>query len=1261
MSHLQPDHFYKGDALQRFRNWARAIRPIAVGRYLLTSALYLTAFTLLDQLTVGFQTQPGITIWYPPNGITLAVLWAFGLRYAPIYFLAELISNFWTYNVPVDPVTLVIWSLFITLCYSGVAAWLRHRLRLDPRLGTMWDVNRFVLVAGLASVALAGLVVISFAPPGPHPLDAYFGPFFQWWIGEAIGLFTVTPFVLVIVVPALPRLLTWRAWRLSRPQIITLLAEAATILISLWVIFSSGLKLELGLYYLAFIPLVGITLRHGLRGAVTAILAINFGATFLSHLNQAGIETQMALQVFMLTLSLTGLALGAVVTQRGATEIKLQRNEARYRTLFESNPHPMLVYDIETLEFLAVNDAATRNYGYSHDEFTRLTVIDIRLEEDIPALLKRFSAGQSEFDSYVARHRKKDGTIIDVEISSHTVMWDARRARLVLAMDVSERRRAEEIVRANEHRFRTLLENSTDAITLFDINGIAIYDTPAAPSMLGYADDGLIGSSLFDAVHPEDKPEVKRQFGQVLTAPSSQAAGVFRVQHRDGSWRWLEGVGRNLLNEPGVEAIVLNYRDVTERHEAEIQIRRNAERAEVMARTASRLNAQLNWQNVVTIVCEETAQALGVPLAYITLRNEGHGTSHYAGGVGLPDGVEPNEAEGPSSAALLAHGLRLVIHIPMLHQEKPIGELSIGLLGDLSDLDDDDLSLAQALADLAAQAFVNAQLDEDNLRQLERLTALNATAQLMTQTQGFEELASQIVETCVEAFDVSVAWLSQVLPDGRVERLAVYGQGAEFLESMPVRLDNTQAPLAMLGQNFASRFPIAIDDLADERSAPFPWRLAAMEAGFKSALLLPLLVRDEQFGAMLLFSNRLEFFTIERETFFKTYANQVGPALENARLFAETTRRLQTLRSLRAIDIAIISSTNLKFMLETILAETTSQLNIDAAAILLYNRSTQLLEFAAGRGFRTEAIRQTRVRLGTDYAGRAALERRIVIVPDPADPADQPLRLPLLSHEEFQTFHGVPLIAKGAVQGVLEIFHRSPFKSDDEWLEQLDALAGQTAIAIDNASLFEGLQHSNTQLTLAYNATIEGWSRALDLRDHETEGHTQRVTEMTMRLARAAGMSEAALVHIWRGSLLHDIGKMGVPDSILLKPGTLTDEEWAVMRKHPDYAYEMLSPIAYLQPALDIPYCHHEKWDGTGYPRRLRGEQIPVAARLFAVVDVWDALFSNRPYRAGWPIEKVREHIRSLAGTHFDPKAVELFERVLDEEGIGVPQAAVRN
>lgn len=353
--------------------------------------------------------------------------------------------------------------------------------------------------------------------------------------------------------------------------------------------------------------------------------------------------------------------------------------------------------------------------------------------------------------------------------------------------------------------------------------------------------------------------------------------------------------------------------------------------------------------------------------------------------------------------------------------------------------------------------------------------------------------------------------------------------------------------------------------------------------------------------------------------------------------------QLQRITALRNIDTAITASLDLRVILNLFLDQVTTQLRVDAATVLLLNPNTLTLEYTASRGFRSHALRYTYLRLGEGHAGLAALERRIVNIPNLAEAENGFSRAPLLNGEEFIAYYGMPLIAKGQVKGVLEIFHRAPLDPDQNWLDFLGALAAQGAIAIDNATLFDDVQRSNIELVLAYDTTLEGWSKALDLRDKETEGHTLRVTEMTLRLARAMGISETEQVHVRRGALLHDIGKMGIPDTILLKPGRLNEEEWEIMRRHPVYAYDLLSPIAFLRPALDIPYCHHEKWDGTGYPRGLRGEEIPLAARIFAVVDVWDALLSDRPYRPAWPKEKVREYILEQAGKHFDPKVVEVF------------------
>ncbi len=360
-------------------------------------------------------------------------------------------------------------------------------------------------------------------------------------------------------------------------------------------------------------------------------------------------------------------------------------------------------------------------------------------------------------------------------------------------------------------------------------------------------------------------------------------------------------------------------------------------------------------------------------------------------------------------------------------------------------------------------------------------------------------------------------------------------------------------------------------------------------------------------------------------------------------------RQLQRVRALSTIDRAITSSLDMRLSLDILLSELISQLEVDAASVLLLDNYSHSLEFVAGKGFRTSSIRKSRVHLGDAGAGQVGLERKALHIADLTTEGTQFKRAELIKEDGFVEYYAVPLVAKGQLKGVLETFHRSRLDLDLEWVNFLETLGGQAAIAIDNAQLFEGMQRSNLELVTAYDATIAGWSHAMDLRDKETEGHTLRVTELTLQLAEKMGVSQRELVHMRRGALLHDIGKLGVPDHILLKPGALTEEEWAIMRQHPSYAFEMLMPIAYLQPALDIPYCHHEKWNGTGYPRGLKGEQIPLVARIFTVVDVWDALRSDRPYRAAWSEEKTKEHIRSLSGTHFDPQVAETFLKMLEE------------
>ena len=358
-------------------------------------------------------------------------------------------------------------------------------------------------------------------------------------------------------------------------------------------------------------------------------------------------------------------------------------------------------------------------------------------------------------------------------------------------------------------------------------------------------------------------------------------------------------------------------------------------------------------------------------------------------------------------------------------------------------------------------------------------------------------------------------------------------------------------------------------------------------------------------------------------------------------------RQLKRLNALRMIDSAINSTVDLRVVLNIVLQYILSQLGVDAGAVLLLKQHLQSTEYVANRGFQSAPVQPFALKSSASYASRVVAERRTVHIKDFLKMGERNAQSPQMAQEGFIDYFGTPLLVKGDVKGVLEIYHRSRLDLSSEQLEFFETLAGQAAIAIDNSQLFSDMQRAHTELIVAYDATITGWSRALALRGQESEGHAQRVTDMTITLARAMGMPDGQLVHIRHGALLHDIGKMAVPDSILQKLDPLTEDEAQRMQKHPEYAYEMLSPIGHLQPALDIPYCHHEKWDGTGYPRGLKGDEIPIAARIFAVVDAWDNISRDQANQKAFAQTQAREYIQQQAGKHFDPHAVEVFLRLL--------------
>ncbi|NMB88885.1 MAG: PAS domain S-box protein, partial [Chloroflexi bacterium] len=551
----------------------------------------------------------------------------------------------------------------------------------------------------------------------------------------------------------------------------------------------------------------------------------------------------------------------------------------------------------------------------------------------------------------------------------------------------------------------------------------------------------------------------------------------------------------------------------------------------------------------------------------------------------------------------------------------------------------DITKLKQAEAELASLYQIEQQRVK-RLSTLQKITGL--LAGIHSEREVMEIVASQTGEL------VDTLFCAVLKMDEENEEWTLVAQSG--LPAHSVGEQHIYPALPVLQQVAQSEKPLFFLDI-DRDAAEL--RLLGLPPEVQSVHAYPISQEGRRLGIMVLGSRTAAPPSGGEITALHILVERAAAALDNARLFDEINQNLQRLASLRSIDQAITSSLDVGFTLGIILDQVVGRLKVDAADILLLDQGSTSFRYGSGRGFKMPVPQHILIGIENNIAGRAVYERRTIQVSNLAEEPSEYQKMPHFAKEGFTALFCTPLIAKGQVKGVLEVFHREPLKPAPDWVSFLETLAGQAAIAIDNAELFAHLQRSNADLSMAYEATIQGWSDALDLRDKETEGHTQRVTEMTLRLASLMGFDERARIHIRRGALLHDIGKMGIPDSILLKPGPLTDDEWVFMRRHPEFAYDLISPIAYLRPALDIPYCHHERWDGSGYPRGLAGEQIPLAARIFAIVDVWDALTSDRPYRAAWSRHKTLEYIREHKGSHFDPRLVDVFMDMVVADGEG--------
>lgn len=796
-----------------------------------------------------------------------------------------------------------------------------------------------------------------------------------------------------------------------------------------------------------------------------------------------------------------------------------------------------------------------------------------------------------------------------------------------------------EAIRESETKYRLLAETTPDIIVVHDMQGMIQYVNQAGLDFAGFDAEEIIGHKVSEFIAPEFLAHLEERQQARLAGNLQTLMYEIEFVNKAGQRVPMEVHSIPFQREGKAREVLVVARDVTERKAAEKELQESRRRLATLMNNLPGMayRCQNDPQWTMEFVSDGCLELTGYRAAALMDNQE----RSYA------SLIHPEDRwlvwENVQKALAERRPFQITYRILTAEgKDKWVWEKGEGIFDEAGTV----IALEGFITDITERVAY-----EQNLQlRMEQLDALSRACQIVTASLDLEQVLQEIVTLAKRLTQADYGGIVLVNEGGQI------GQHAEdHIGYISLRYNLRPDGITywvLKNQKIATGDMVSADGRIEPpigEGAPQTVNPALIAAAVRSFISLPLRVKGQNLGVLHLYSKRPSNFS-QTEALLIAFASQAAIAIDNAYQFRAAQQRLERLTSMRQIDQAIISSLDLHLILDILLGHVLNQLQVDAAAVLLYRPETQRLHFAAGQGFRTAALQHSESRLGKSFAGLAALERRIVTVFEAEKLAKAVDRSPSFRDEYFQAYFGVPLIAKGEVIGVLEIYQRQPINPSPEWMTFLEALAEQAAIAIENLRLFNDLQNTNQQLLQAYDATIEGWAKALEFRDMETEGHSRRVVELTVRLARRLGIEEQQLPSIRRGALLHDIGKMAIPDAILQKPGPLNEEEWKLMHQHPIFALQMLENIPFLRSGLDIPYCHHEKWDGSGYPRGLKDKEIPLAARIFAVVDVWDALTSDRPYRHAWSNEQALKYLKDQKGKHLDPQVVDAFLALLSEE-----------
>lgn len=864
--------------------------------------------------------------------------------------------------------------------------------------------------------------------------------------------------------------------------------------------------------------------------------------------------------------------------------------------------------------------------------------------------------------------KRPDGRIVQIASSTFPIRTREGFRVGTIVRDIT----AEVLTRQRVLLQSQALEASANAIVITSPTGTIAWCNPAFTTLTGYTIEEALGKNPRQLVWSGRQ---ERSFYQHMwsTIRSGKVwKGSLINRKKDGSLYHEEMTITPVFDrQQQISHFIAVKEDVTLRKQAEERLERLAKRLKLLTEASKEFAIHLDRQQLAERTLDfflENLDCRFASLYQLEIQNLTFWAARHRAGSQLA-GLEiyadsyaqhllqavktgrivsslgPAEAEHPASAPLAPGGA--FVAAPIQGGASVLGAALL-VYEDVSAFDEADLEIIRLTSEVMASSLENIRLmrlAQDSYHKLGLVydagLAINSVLDRQTQLEYLLKLAKEALRAGQAVFFLYEPNENQLV------FVSEFGSGELF----PTNLSGLTIPVSSRGSGTAWAAAHHRSVIYNKRLESDAYLRRAPQA--QSMLAAPVERDSKLLGMILVAAPQPEAFDAQDEQMLGLFANQAAVALENSHLYEEGQWNIRRLQAQHKIEQAIAANLSLDAVLNSVLEQLESVLDVRAAQVLLLEPQSLQLYPAAGRSQsgsfengRPEGPRQT-------LPHEALIKRVRVSLQDPDGTLFPQSERWQSGAAEPYSYFAVPLIGNEEIKGVLEVYAPTNAASGPGWLQLLDTIALQTASAIQNAQLHQQLSSTGQSAIQAFDRVIQGWSQALDLREGETTGHHTRVTEMAALLGSRLGMSEEQLVHLRRGAQLHDIGRLAIPERILQKEGALDEDEWAQIREAPVHAQRLLGDNSFLQPAMEIPYCHHERWDGSGYPRGLKGEEIPLSARIFSVVDVWEALTSERYYRPAWTPEGARDYIQGKAGILFDPAVVRAFVELIDTQELG--------